>query len=170
MIHLVTGGERSGKSAYAQRLALEQSDAPVYLATARERSDDHHWTERLARHQRSRDARWQTIEEPLHLHRAMPEQRVVVIDCVTLWLSNWLTETAYDKGAALTAAQHEFDQLSAIESDLLMVTNEVGMGLHASTAVGRDFVELQGWMNQHIAQRAERVTLMVSGIPLSVKP
>lgn len=170
MIHLITGGERSGKSAYAQQLALEQTDSPVYLATARRRPDDDGWTERLTRHQQSRDARWHTVEEPLHLHRVIPPHRVVVVDCVTLWISNWLAEQAYDKDAALVAAQREFDQLATSESELLIVTNEVGMGLHASTAVGRDFVELQGWMNQYIAQRAERVTFLVSGIPLPIKP
>lgn len=169
MIHLITGGERSGKSAYAQQLALAQSDRPVYLATAPPYPSDDSWTERITRHQQTRDALWKNLEEPLHLDRVIPAQSVVVIDCITLWLSNWLAEKAYDREAALRAAQQAFDRVMLVESELLIVTNEVGMGLHADTSVGRDFVELQGWINQYIAQRAERVTFMVAGLPLSIK-
>ena len=169
MIHLITGGERSGKSRYAQQLAEEYSDHPVYLATAVSSPDDPEFAQRINRHQQERDARWTTIEEPLHLHQVLPKQGAVVIDCVTLWLSNWLIHQQYDREAALAAAQQEFDRLLPTTNPLLIVTNEVGMGLHASTQVGRDFVELQGWMNQYIAQRVERVTLMVAGLPMAVK-
>ena len=169
MIHLITGGKRSGKSAYAQQLALAQSDHPVYLATAPPYPSDDSWTKRIARHRQSRDVRWKNLEEPLYLHRVVPTQRVVVIDCITLWLSNWLTEETYDQEIALKAAQQEFDRVVLVESALLIVTNEVGMGLHADTSAGRDFVELQGWVNQYIAQCAERVTFMVAGLPLSIK-
>ena len=168
MIHLITGGERSGKSRYAQQLAEARSDRLVYLATAPYNSEDDAWTQRIDRHRQVRDHRWTTVEEPLHLSRVLPLAGVVVIDCVTLWLSNWFSKKQYQCDAALRAVQAEIDQIEHRRSTLLFVTNEVGMGLHASTPVGRDFVELQGWINQHLAQRAERVTFMVAGLPLTV--
>lgn len=169
MIHLITGGERSGKSRYAQQQARELSNHPTYLATAVQLDSDPDFAQRIDRHRQERDDRWTTVEEPLHLHRAFPPSGVVVVDCVTLWLNNWLSERQYDRDAAYTAARQEFDQMTTSTCSLLIVTNEVGMGLHASTSVGRDFVELQGWINQYIAERAERVTLMVAGLPLVVK-
>ena len=169
MIHLITGGERSGKSRYAQQRALAHASRPVYLATAPPPSDDESFAQRIARHQQERTDQWTTVEEPLYPHRVLPSEGAVVIDCVTLWLNNWLAKQQYDKDKALAAAQQAFDQLLPSECLLLVVTNEVGMGLHASSQVGRDFVELQGWMNQYIAQRAQQVTFMVAGLPLTVK-
>ena len=168
-MHLITGGERSGKSRYAQRLAEARSDHPTYLATAVRSSDDEAFARRIDRHQQARDHRWTTIEEPLYLHQVLPKQGTVMVDCVTLWLSNWLAHCQGDRDATLVATQQEIDRMLLTESTLFVVSNEVGMGLHASTQVGRDFVELQGWVNQYIAQRAERVTFMVAGLPLTIK-
>lgn len=169
MIHLITGGERSGKSRYAQRLALEQTNRPLYLATARRAAYDDSFEQRIIRHQQERDARWTTREEPLYVSTVIPREGVVVMDCVTLWLTNWFTKHQYRREETLDAVRQEFDRIDHQHTLLLIVTNEVGMGLHATTEVGRDFVELQGWINQHIAQRAQQVTLMVSGLPLTVK-
>ena len=94
---------------------------------------------------------------------------MVVIDCVTLWLTNFYVDHQYDWQAALTEAHNEFALLIQQPADFIIISNEIGMGVHADTAIGRKFVELQGWMNQHIAARADQVFLMVSGIALKVK-
>ena len=93
----------------------------------------------------------------------------MVIDCVTLWLTNYFSQYDYDKEKSLKAAKEEFDKIKDYEGTLLIITNEIGMGVHAERKTGRDFVELQGWMNQYIASHADNVTLMVAGLPLKVK-
>ena len=167
MIHLITGGERSGKSGYAQSVAKSLTDNPLYLATAKIWDQD--FEKRVKRHQSDRDQSWETIEEQTELGSVLPTGRVVVIDCVTLWLTNYFSKYQYDKERSLEAAKTEFDKIKDYEGTLLIITNEIGMGVHAESKSGRDFVELQGWMNQYIAKRADVVTFMVSGLPLKVK-
>ncbi len=167
MLYYVSGGQRSGKSRYAQELALQLSPCPVYLATSRAWDDDHR--QRIARHVADRDARWTTLEEEKYLSRLDLAGRVVVLDCVTLWLTNFFTDANYDVATALTQAQAEFDQLLTQDCTLVVISNEIGMGLHAPTEAGRKFTDLQGWLNQYIAQRADRAIFMVSGLPLAVK-
>ena len=167
MIHLITGGERSGKSAYAQKMARALSDSPVYLATAKVWDED--FEARIERHRGDRDENWETIEEQTALSDVLPPKRVVVMDCVTLWLTNYFALHKYDKEQSLKAAMEEYDKIKNYDGTLFIVTNETGMGVHAATRSGRDFVELQGWMNQHIAKDADKVTLMVAGLPMKVK-
>ena len=167
MLTYISGGQRSGKSRYAQELALQLSPNPVYLATSRLWDDDHR--QRIARHVADRDARWTTLEEEKHLSRLDLTGRTVVLDCVTLWLTNFFTDAAYDVAATLQLAQAEFDRLLRQDCTLLVISNEIGMGLHAPTEAGRQFADLQGWLNQHIAQQADRAIFMVSGLPLTVK-
>ena len=167
MIYLITGGERSGKSSYAQQLALSLTDNPTYVATARRW--DGSFEERIKRHQAERGSNWTNIEEQKYLGSLNLANKVVVIDCVTLWLTNFFTDADGDVELSLSQAKAEFDKLQTVEGDFIFVTNEIGMGVHASTPVGRKFVELQGWMNQYIAKYAQNVVLMVSGIPLVVK-
>lgn len=167
MLYYISGGQRSGKSRYAQDLALQLSPSPVYLATSRAWDDDHR--QRIARHVADRDARWTTLEEEKYLSRLDLGSRVVVLDCVTLWLTNFFTDAAYDVETALHQAQQEFDKLRQQDCTLLVISNEIGMGLHAPTEAGRKFTDLQGWLNQYIAQRADRAIFMVSGLPLTVK-
>lgn len=93
----------------------------------------------------------------------------MVIDCVTLWLTNYFTDTESDVQKSLQLAKEEFDKLQQIDSNIIVISNEIGMGLHATSSIGRKFVELQGWMNQYIAQRADKATFMVSGLPLHLK-
>ena len=166
-LYYISGGQRSGKSRYAQDLALQLSPSPVYLATSRAWDDDHR--QRIARHVADRDARWTTLEEEKYLSRLNLAGRVVVLDCVTLWLTNFFTDANYEVEAALAQAQAEFDQLLAQDCTLLVISNEIGMGLHAPTEAGRKFTDLQGWLNQYIAQRADHAIFMVSGLPLRVK-
>lgn len=167
MIHFITGGERSGKSSYAQSLALSYSQNPVYLATAK--IWDENFQERVDRHKSDRDERWTNIEETLEVSKVLPEKRVVVFDCVTLWLTNYFVKFKNNKLASLEAAKAEFERLKLYDGKLIIISNEIGMGLHGESKMARDFVELQGWINQHIAKVSDNVTFMVSGIPLNVK-
>lgn len=168
MIYLITGGERSGKSSYAQNLALQLSDAPLYVATARKWDSDFH--NRIDRHQQERDERWTNIEKEKHLSEIDFSGKVALIDCVTLWLTNFFVDTKNDVSLSLEEAKAEFKKIAKQQSTaLIIVTNEIGMGVHAETHIGRKFTELQGWMNQFLAANADEVVLMVSGIPVTIK-
>ncbi|MFQ6602404.1 bifunctional adenosylcobinamide kinase/adenosylcobinamide-phosphate guanylyltransferase [Flavobacterium sp. C3NV] len=168
MIYLITGGERSGKSSYAQNLALQLTDSPIYVATARKWDAD--FQNRIDRHQQERDERWTNIEEEKYLSKIDFTQKVVLIDCVTLWLTNFFTDHQYDVNLSLEEAKKEFLSIANQKNaTLIIVTNEIGMGVHAETHIGRKFTELQGWMNQFLASNADEVVLMVSGIPVKIK-
>lgn len=168
MIYLITGGTRSGKSSYAQELAISLSDAPVYVATARIWDED--FEQRVERHKQDRGDQWTSIEVEKKLGNPDLEGKVAVIDCITLWLTNFYMDTGQDVDHSLELAKEELDKLfEQEEATLILVTNEIGMGTHAPTESGRKFADLQGWVNQYIARNADEVTLMVSGIPVTVK-
>ncbi|WP_405205966.1 bifunctional adenosylcobinamide kinase/adenosylcobinamide-phosphate guanylyltransferase [Aquimarina sp. LLG6339-5] len=167
MLYYITGGERSGKSRYAQNLALELSDNPTYIATSRIWDGNHR--ERIDRHISDRDERWNSIEEEKELSKVIKNDTTVVIDCVTLWLTNFFVDTKNDIELSLKQAKTEFNKLLTINASIIIISNEIGMGVHASTEIGRKFTELQGWMNQHIAKHADQAILMVSGIPVKIK-
>jgi adenosylcobinamide kinase/adenosylcobinamide-phosphate guanylyltransferase len=167
MIYFITGGERSGKSRHAQKLALELSEKPLYIATSRISDED--FAKRVKRHKKERDERWKSVEEEKLLSKLDLTKRVAVIDCVTLWLTNFWIDTKYDVSETLKQAKKEFDKLVLIDCTLIIISNEIGMGLHGANEKGRKFVELQGWINQYIAQKADNVTFMVSGIPVQIK-
>jgi adenosylcobinamide kinase/adenosylcobinamide-phosphate guanylyltransferase len=167
MIHYITGGERSGKSAFAQGLALRLTPHPAYLATARRWDGD--FEKRIARHQAERDARWENLEEEVTISKVRTTRSVIVLDCVTLWLANLYADHQYDTEAALAFAQAELNRAFAQTVTWIVVSNEIGMGVHAATEAGRKFVELQGWVNQYIASRADEAYLMVSGLSLKIK-
>jgi adenosylcobinamide kinase/adenosylcobinamide-phosphate guanylyltransferase len=163
----ITGGARSGKSRYAQELALRLAANPVYVATARKWDGD--FGERIKRHQDERDQRWRSIEEEKHISRLPLDGKVVVIDCVTLWLTNFFIDSGNDIEVCLAACKKEIDELLKQRAFLIIISNEIGMGVHAETEAGRKFTDLQGWMNQYIAEKATKVILMVSGIPMTIK-
>jgi adenosylcobinamide kinase/adenosylcobinamide-phosphate guanylyltransferase len=168
MIYLITGGERSGKSSYAENLAKDLSDCPMYVATARKWDDD--FQKRIDRHQKDRDERWINIENEKQLSEIDFSGKVAVIDCVTLWLTNFFIDTQNDVQVSLEQAKAEFDKIAKQENiTIIIITNEIGMGVHAETHIGRKFTELQGWMNQYLAKNADEVVLMVSGIPVKIK-
>jgi adenosylcobinamide kinase/adenosylcobinamide-phosphate guanylyltransferase len=168
MIYLITGGERSGKSSYAENLAKDLVENPMYVATARKWDDD--FQKRVDRHQKDRDERWVNIEKEKHLSEIDFSGKTAVVDCVTLWLTNFFVDTKNDVVLSLEQAKAELDAIAKQENtNIIIVTNEIGMGVHAETHIGRKFTELQGWMNQYIAQKAETVVLMVSGIPVVIK-
>lgn len=167
MIYYITGGERSGKSGYAQNLALELSNSPYYLATSRVWDGD--FEKRVERHISDRDERWTTIEEEKHLGSLDLKGKTVVVDCVTLWLTNWYVDTKNDVEQCLEKGKKELEKLFQQKANIIIISNEIGMGIHAQTEVGRKFTELQGWMNQYIAPKADKATFMVSGLPMTLK-
>ncbi|MBQ9178273.1 MAG: bifunctional adenosylcobinamide kinase/adenosylcobinamide-phosphate guanylyltransferase [Prevotella sp.] len=172
-IILITGGQRSGKSQYAERLALSLSEHPVYLATAHIWDDE--FRQRVLIHQQRRGAAWTNIEEEKHLSRHNLSGRVVVIDCITLWCTNFF----FTQGAkeweqpsvdeALCALKDEFDRFTNQDATFIFVSNEIGSGGVSDSVVQRRFTDLQGWMNQYVAGCADEVVLMVSGIPVKIK-
>ncbi len=166
-IHLITGGERSGKSTYAESEALRLSESPVYLATAR--VWDEEFRQRILRHQERRGPEWTNIEEDIRPSKHDFTGRVVLIDCITLWATNYFFDMQQDVDQALEALKKEFDTLVQQDAIFIFVTNELGMGGMSESRTQRLFTQLQGWMNQYVAARADRVTLMVSGLPLTVK-
>lgn len=166
-IYLITGGQRSGKSGYAQRLALSLSPQPVYLATSR--IWDEEFRRRVERHQQDRGPEWTNLEEEKYLSRHDLTGRVVVIDCVTLWGTNFFFDNDSQVDLSLAQLKEEFEKFTAQDACLIFVTNELGMGGVAMDEVQRKFTDLQGWLNQFIASRADEVILMVSGIPVKIK-
>jgi adenosylcobinamide kinase / adenosylcobinamide-phosphate guanylyltransferase len=164
---LILGGARSGKSRYAQRLALALTDRPIYLATSR--PWDHEHQARIARHVRDRGPEWRTIEAPTGFGGTGLVGEVIVVDCVTLWLTNLFVDAGTDTDECLTQARAEIERALAVPNTWIFVSNEIGQGVHAETESGRRFVDLQGFVNQYLAERADAVTLMVAGIPLHVK-
>ena len=168
-IILVTGGERSGKSTHAESLALHLSPTPIYIATA------HIWDEefrqRVQRHQCRRGSQWTNIEEEKFLSRHDVGERVVLIDCLTLWATNFVaaTDELPDVEATLQILKTEIDQFTQQEATFIFVTNEIGMGGISSNVLQRRFTDLMGWLNQYVASLADEVILMVSGIPVTIK-
>lgn len=167
MIHYISGGERSGKSSYAKKMAENISKNPIYLATSRIWDDD--FQKRVDRHVSDRNDRWTTIEEEKNISTVISDKSTVVIDCVTLWLTNFYVDTQYDTKKTLKLAKQEIEKLIKIDANIIIISNEIGMGLHATSESGRKFTELQGWINQFIAKKADNATFMVSGLPLKLK-
>jgi adenosylcobinamide kinase/adenosylcobinamide-phosphate guanylyltransferase len=167
-IHFITGGQRSGKSRYAQEQALLKTETPVYLATARIWDDD--FKERVQRHQNDRGDNWTTIEIPVKVSEAAIDGKVVVVDCITLWLTNLYFDNKELKiDEILELAKTELNRLFGKNCELFIISNEIGMGGHAENELARKFADLQGWVNQYVASQADKVTLMVSGLPVKVK-
>ena len=172
-IYLITGGERSGKSLYAEKLALSLSPHPIYMATA------HIWDDefrlRVLHHQERRGPEWTNIEEEQKLSQHDVAGRVVLIDCLTLWATNYFTaasvnaEDLPDVNSILEELRAEFLQFTKQDATFIFVTNEIGMGGVSPNAVQRRFTDLLGWLNQFVASQADEVILMVSGIPVKIK-
>lgn len=165
-IILITGGQRSGKSRHAEELALSLTEQPVYVATAH--VWDEEFQERVRKHQQRRGPQWTNIEEEKALSRHDLTGRVAVIDCVTLWLTNFFFETQ-DVDQTLEMAKREFDLFTAHDATYIFVTNEIGWGGVSENAVQRRFTDLEGWMNQYIASQADEVVMMVSGIAVKIR-
>lgn len=173
MLTFIIGGARSGKTALAQSLCRPQSRV-VYLATLR--AEDDEMRQRIRRHRSNRPAAWSTIEEPLAIaaavRRASLEFDSIVLDCLTLWLSNFCWEHRdCDAGELERRALAEAEDLvqARANAHLIVVSNEVGSGIVPENAVARAFRDLQGWVNQAVARAADEVWQTVAGIPVRIK-
>lgn len=165
---LVLGGARSGKSRHGEALVASTGLRRVYLATATVTDPD--MADRIERHRRRRGEGWATVEEPLDLVAALERHAAadacVLVDCLTLWLSAllWHGRDPAAEVAALVAA------IPGLAGPVVLVSNEVGLGVHPETALGRAFRDHQGACNQAVAAACDRVLLMVAGLPLTLKP
>ena len=163
---LVTGGARSGKSRFAQALAEQLHPERRYLATAQALDDE--MRDRIRMHQADRDASWSTVEEPLDIAPLLLGESVILLDCLTLWVSNLMHHRG--EGADL---RPDFDALAAAVSaapgPIILVTNEVGLGIVPMNRMAREFRDNSGWLSQRMAQVCDGVVLCVAGIPTWVK-
>ena len=165
MIELVIGGARSGKSGYAERQALAAGLRVIYLATAQALDDE--MAERIAHHRARRPAGWRSVEETVALADALAREAssdaCVLVDCLTLWLTNVLL-AGHDAEIGKL-----LDTLPALPGSILLVSNEVGWGIVPENALARRFRDEQGRLNQRVAALADRVTLVTAGLPLALK-
>ena len=166
-ITLILGGARSGKSAHAERLAADASPRRTYIATAKAFDDE--MATRIAHHQSRRDSSWQTVEAPIDLSDAIAEavapDSIVLVDCLTLWLSNLLLadRDIEEESDALIAA------LENAAGPLILVSNEVGLGIVPDNALARAFRDHAGRLNQRVAEVADRVVFLAAGLPMVLK-
>jgi adenosylcobinamide kinase / adenosylcobinamide-phosphate guanylyltransferase len=165
---LVLGGARSGKSRTALQLAEQASLQRIYVATAQAFDDE--MRERIALHRLERDRTWQTVDAPLELSQAIQAQtgpdKAVLVDCLTLWLSNIVLaerDPSYEAGRLLRAVREA-------QGPLILVSNEVGQGIVPSTPLGRSFRDDQGRLNQRIAEACDAVVFVAAGCPILLKP
>jgi adenosylcobinamide kinase/adenosylcobinamide-phosphate guanylyltransferase len=166
---LVLGGVRSGKSRYAAALAAAQDRPVTVIATAI--AQDAEMAARIEAHRRHRDPRWRVIEEPVHLaaalRAAVSRDAPVIVDCLTLWLSNLLCGP--DAGAVQCEVEGLVETLPALDGECILISNEVGFGIIPASALARRFGDEAGLLHQRIATLCDRVVLMVAGLPLTIK-
>lgn len=165
-VTFVLGGARSGKSRYAESLVTARPQPWIYIATAEARDDE--MAARIAQHKARREAGWQTVEAPHELPEALsaaPQTSAVLVDCLTLWLSN-LMHAKFDIEKMTTRLE---EALATRSGGTVLVANEVGLGIVPDNALARAFRDAQGTLNQRLAGVADRVVLMVAGLPLTVK-
>jgi adenosylcobinamide kinase/adenosylcobinamide-phosphate guanylyltransferase len=169
--HLILGGARSGKSRFAEEQAIHEASTRQqtlhYVATATIR-DDSEMQSRIVLHQQRRDARWTLIEEPLDLAAVITnanETQCVLIDCLTLWLTNALMQNCWNdtKLAFMKAVKHS-------SASLFFVSNEVGSGIVPMGELSRQFVDEAGWLHQTLAEHCDQVSVVIAGLPLALKP
>lgn len=168
---LIIGGCRSGKSRYALECAGQSGAArKVFIATCQGR--DPEMTERIQRHQEERGPEWATVEEPVHLpgiiERESAASTLLLVDCLTLWVSNLLMQDLGDDEIRdwFTSLDRA---LQGVSGRVLLVSNEVGQGLVPDNPMGRRFRDLTGWLNQRVAACVDRVVWMVAGLPVCIK-
>ncbi len=167
---LITGGARSGKSDYAQKLAKSFNSRVIYIATAEPL--DSEMRKRIAVHRRKRPRDWITIEEPIDILRAikkLPSKKmIIVLDCLTFLISNLIFK-GFSDGVIMTKASSMVRALKKKADMTILVTNEVGSGIVPDNRLARRFRDLQGHVNQIAAKEADKVCLLVSGIPVQIK-
>ena len=165
---LVLGGARSGKSAYALKVAEASCAERLYVATAT--PGDEEMAGRIARHQADRGRGWTTLEEPLEVARALQAEarpgRAIVVDCLTLWLSNLMLAKRDPEPAVAGLAA----AITALAGPAILISNEVGMGIVPDHKLGREFRDWQGRANAEIARVCDAVVFVAAGLPLRLKP
>lgn len=167
-IIMVTGGQRSGKSVFAENLALNLAERPTYIATAKVMDPD--MRRRVEKHKERRHSHWNNIESPLDIAGfKFCSNEVVLIDCLTLWATNWFFEKEESAESALAEIKQQLDQLSRKPCTFIIVTNEIGLGGISSSALQRQFTDLQGAANQYLASLSKEVYMIVSGIPVKLR-
>ncbi|RDH81590.1 MAG: bifunctional adenosylcobinamide kinase/adenosylcobinamide-phosphate guanylyltransferase [endosymbiont of Galathealinum brachiosum] len=169
MKQFILGGARSGKSTYAEQLAKASDKKVIYIATAT--AGDEEMSQRIRLHQQQRPEHWQLIEEPVNLPDVLIENNnpgnCLLIDCLTLWLSNCM---AIDDEDFVLQKQNELiNVITELKSDLILVSNEVGQGIVPMSELGRKFVDESGRLHQKIAQVCERVVFITAGLPQVLK-
>jgi len=169
MLELILGGARSGKSRFAERLAAESGLAVTYIATSQ--ALDGEMSARIAHHRQRRPVHWSLVEEPLQLARVLREQaapqRCLLVDCLTLWLTNLLM---LDDAARLAEARDALlECLPELPGRIILVSNETGLGVVPLGELTRRYVDEAGWLHQAVADRTQRVTFMVAGLPMTLK-
>ncbi len=166
---LILGGARSGKSRYAEELAIQSKKQVIYIATAKVL--DKEMEERVSHHKNDRPAHWNTIEEPIFLADAIKKQdapdTIILVDCLTMWLMNLLTED--DESLIKNQQKMLLSHLNALSSDIIFVSNEVGTGIIPMGELTRKFVDEAGRLHQQLAKQVNAVTLMVAGLPQKIK-
>jgi len=168
-VTLILGGSRSGKSLRAETLAEKSGLSVTYIATAPRIEGDEEWSERIGQHRSRRNDQWETVEEELDLSTAIDlasgVEKLVFVDCLTLWLSNLLYAGREVEQEVALLCKRLFD----CSGEIILVSNEVGMGLVPENELGREFRDAQGRMNQKVAEVADRVEFVAAGLPLCLK-
>ena len=169
-VTFVLGGARSGKSRFAQQIA-SGSASVIFIATAK--PTDPEMELRIEHHRKSRPASWKTLEVPLDLDLAVSglqdPQQLAIIECLTVYLANVMSKTQGKESAIREYMERLCSALGRVRSPVILVSNEVGSGVHAPTATGRLYCDLLGELNQHVAALADNVILMIAGIPIPIK-
>lgn len=168
---LIMGGAKSGKSRLALELARRIGGRRVFVATAQ--AGDAEMAERIRRHQAERGAEWSTVEEPLELETALRQadgpEAVLLVDCLTLWLSNLLTVAGLTPSEVAVRCQDLAGLLSGLQGSVILVANEVGLGIVPDNPLARTYRDLAGALNQQLAAVCDRVVLVAAGLPLVLK-
>lgn len=165
---MVTGGQRSGKSMFAEKLALGMSEHPTYLATARVLDEE--MRRRVEIHKERRQFRWRNLETPLTVEGlTFQTDETVMVDCLTMWAMNWLFEKNENLDEAFSELKRQIEILKVTGISLIIVTNEIGLGGVSPNALQRKFTDLQGSINQYVASLSDEVYMLISGIPLKIK-
>lgn len=166
---MVTGGQRSGKSVFAENMALAMSEHPTYLATAQ--VFDEEMQKRVKIHQDRRNSHWRNIEAPLSIEALkFSKDEVVLVDCLTLWATNWWFKKNENINEALSELKRQIGLLQETGTISIIVTNEIGLGGVNSNSLQRKFADLQGLINQYLGSIADEVYMVISGIPIKIKP
>mgnify|MGYP001334012507 CR=1 FL=1 len=172
-VTLILGGARSGKSTYAEKLAAESQLPVTYIATAQVYDDE--FKQRVQHHKNRRPADWALVEEPHHLTRTLTKlaskNQCIIVDCLTLWLAQWICpDCSPPKDSTWQSEREDFlKTLAKLEGEIILVSNEVGMGIVPLGEINRQFQDEQGRLNQAVAATANHVVFVAAGLPLNLK-